>query len=90
MRIRAELEQRGIEQDLIRDSLNAGVDWTEAAVAMLAKRLQTPRALGESSPDASDVDAATRQRTIRYLSQRGFAYEHINRAFATLSVKDEG
>ncbi|HEY8518684.1 MAG TPA: regulatory protein RecX [Gammaproteobacteria bacterium] len=79
VRIRAELEQRGIDGgragELLRE---AGVDWYESARRVRAKRF------GAALPR----DAAGRARQARFLAQRGFAPEQIRAALETAADSD--
>jgi regulatory protein len=71
-KIRAELRERGIPDDLIDNSLDTHADsWRELARQVRAKRF------GNGQPG----DFRERSRQMRFLQQRGFSAEQISRAF---------
>ncbi len=68
LRIRAELQQRGVGNELITDALDSeGVDWLELAEEQRRKRF------GERIPETATEQA----RQQRFLHHRGFSSEHI-------------
>lgn len=72
VRIRQELQQRGIEADLISTYLNdSSFDWFQLAVDARQKRF------GSSLPE----DMNERAKQTRFLQQRGFAHEQIRTLF---------
>ena len=71
-KIRAELRERGIADELINSSLDAHADsWRELARQVRAKRF------GNGQPG----DFRERSRQMRFLQQRGFSAEQISGAF---------
>jgi regulatory protein len=71
VRIRMELEQRGVESGLIENALDdAGVDWGELATEVRRKRF------GPKLPG----DFRERARQSRFLQYRGFEAGHLARA----------
>jgi len=71
-KIRAELRERGIPDDLIDSSLDAHADsWRELARQVRAKRF------GNDQPG----DFREHSRQMRFLQQRGFSAEQISGAF---------
>ena len=71
-KIRAELRERGITDDLIANSLDAHTDsWRELARQVRAKRF------GNGQPG----DFRERIRQMRFLQQRGFSAEQIKGVF---------
>ena len=71
-KIRAELRERGIPDELIDDSLEAHADsWLELAREVREKRF------GRGQPG----DFRERSRQMRFLQQRGFSAEQIRGAF---------
>jgi regulatory protein len=71
-KIRAELRERGISDELIDDSLEAHADsWRELAREVREKRF------GRGQPG----DFRERSRQMRFLQQRGFSAEQIRGAF---------
>ncbi len=71
-KIRAELRERGITDDLIDSSLDAHADgWRELARQVRAKRF------GNGQPG----DFRERSRQMRFLQQRGFSAEQIKGVF---------
>jgi len=71
VRIRMELEQKGIAAEAIESALDhAAPDWMELAAAARRKRF------GRAPPG----DFRERARQARFLQYRGFAPEHISRA----------
>lgn len=72
LRIRAELQQRGVNNKLITTALDSeGVDWLELAGEQRRKRF------GQSIPKTATEQA----RQQRFLHQRGFSSEHIRSMF---------
>ena len=72
IRIRMELKERGISDELIADGLQqADIDWFSLAVHVRCKRF------GEQSPD--DIKARLKQQ--RFLQYRGFTHEQIIESF---------
>ena len=72
MRIRQELKDRGVGDDLIEQSLEAAaIDWQELAEQVRVKRF------GSGAPE----DYRERIRQSRFLFQRGFSSEQISRLF---------
>ena len=68
LRIRAELQQRGVEGELIAGALGTeGQDWLELAEKQRRKRF------GQAAPET----ATERVRQQRFLQYRGFSSEHI-------------
>lgn len=75
VRIRLELQQRGIEESLIEEVLDAaGEDWTD-----LARRIRV-RKFGGGHPAGFPEKA----RQMRFLQYRGFESEHIRQALDDL------
>jgi len=71
-KIRAELRERGIEDDLITACLeNSDLDWPGLALQVREKRFG-------AEPPASYKE---RTRQMRFLQQRGFSSEQINGVF---------
>lgn len=71
VKIRAELRERGVADELIEAALQAQeFNWNAEAAAVRVKRF------GTSLP----ADFAERARQARFLQQRGFAMEHIRAA----------
>jgi len=71
MRIRQELEGRGVSGELIDNALQAsGIDWTAAAKSVRQKRF------GASLP----ADFKDKARQMRFLQYRGFAADQIQAA----------
>lgn len=78
LKIRAELERRGVERDLIVVALAEAkqaqeVDWHELAATTLARRFDTS---GDSPRE--------RARRERFLASRGFDFEQVRHALAQL------
>ncbi|MBE0462809.1 MAG: regulatory protein RecX [Halomonadaceae bacterium] len=78
IRIKGELRQRGIDQEILSNALvaveeNEGVDWFELASATLARRF--------SSPGDTPKERAKRER---FLASRGFDFEQIRYALSCL------
>jgi regulatory protein len=72
-KIRAELRERGISDDLIDSSLDARADsWRELAREVRAKRF------GSTRP----ADFRERSRQMRFLQQRGFSAGQIRDVFS--------
>jgi len=72
LRIRAELQQRGVGKELITSALDSeGVDWLELAGEQRRKRF------GQSMPET----AAEQARQQRFLQYRGFSSEDIRSIF---------
>lgn len=75
LHIRAELQARGVDAQLIADALAEGaVDWTQCARAARDKRF------GMTAPD----DRKERARQTRFLQQRGYTFEQIHYALQAL------
>lgn len=72
-KIRAELRQRGIDEGLIDDCLDAYADRWQTLLAEVRERKY-----GTAPP----ADFRERSRQMRFLQQRGFTAEQISRAFA--------
>jgi regulatory protein len=71
VRIRGELQQRGVSDALAESALNAAdCDWDAAA------REQLQRRFGSAAP----VDRKERQRRYSYLTRRGFTGDQVNQA----------
>ncbi len=75
LKMRHELEMRGIRGELLRDTLESA-DWFAAARAVYQKKYSTPA----STPQ----ERAKRQR---FMAQRGFSYEEIQQAMT--ATQDE-
>ncbi|WP_191225036.1 regulatory protein RecX [Billgrantia desiderata] len=78
LKVRAELERRGVERALIAAALaeaerEGEVDWFELAAATLARRY--------SQPDGTPRERARRER---FLASRGFEFEHVRYALERL------
>jgi regulatory protein len=78
LKVRAELERRGVERALIAAALaeaerEGKVDWFELAAVTLARRY--------SQPDATPRERARRER---FLASRGFEFEHVRYALERL------
>lgn len=72
LRIRAELIERGIAQDLIAEPLNAADEsWLEDARKAWQKRFK----------NRLPEDMKARAQQTRFLLYRGFTGEHVNRLF---------
>jgi len=72
MKIRHELKQRGVADDIINNAFNEeNIDWFLHAVTQRCKRF------GEQSPD----DLKERAKQQRFLQQRGFTHEQISESF---------
>lgn len=72
VRIRMELQERGVTDELVTDSLNeAGIDWFALAREVRCKRF------GEQEPE-NFKDRAKQQRFLQY---RGFTHEQITESF---------
>lgn len=70
IRIRGELQQRGVDEALAEDAVaNADCDWEANAADQLRRRF------GDEPAD----DQRERQRQYRYLANRGYASDHIRR-----------
>lgn len=67
MRIERELKEKGIDQDLIEQSLQGDFDWFELAYDCGLKKFQ--------SLDLNDYKE--KQKAFRYLAYRGFSMEQI-------------
>ena len=67
MRIERELKEKGIDQDLIEQSLQGDFDWFELAYDSGLKKFQ--------SLDLNDYKE--KQKAFRYLAYRGFSMEQI-------------
>lgn len=73
-RIRQELKERGVADDLIKTALQeAEIDWFSLATTVRCKRF------GEQSPD----DYKDRAKQQRFLQYRGFTHEQITESFTT-------
>lgn len=71
VRIRVELEHKGIDSGLVDEALEASdTDWGTLAGEVRRKRF------GSSAPE----DFKARARQARFLQYRGFASEHVRRA----------
>ncbi|PRY65145.1 regulatory protein [Vreelandella songnenensis] len=78
IRIKGELRQRGIHQDILSEALasveaSENVDWFELARETLARRFSSP---GENPKE--------RARRERFLAARGFDFEQIRYALSCL------
>lgn len=68
VRIRYELRERGINEDLIANTLsNTAIDWNAMAQELIDRRFG----------DTSVVDGAALAKRMRFLHQRGFSGEQI-------------
>jgi regulatory protein len=67
MRIERELKEKGIEQDLIEQILQADIDWFELAYDCGLRKF--------NSLDLSNYKE--KQKGFRYLAYRGFSMDHI-------------
>lgn len=73
-KVRLELKERGVADNIISDSLNeADIDWFSLAASARCKRF------GEQCPDTLQ-DRAKQQRFLQY---RGFTHEQITESFNT-------
>ncbi len=71
-KIRQELKERGVNTELINDTLNStNIDWFTLAATVRCKRF------GEKNPD----DFKERVKQQRFLQYRGFTHEQINESF---------
>lgn len=71
-RIRMELQERGVADELIHDSLQqAEVDWFALAAEVRSKRF------GEQNPE----DFKSRAKQQRFLQYRGFSHDEITESF---------
>lgn len=71
-RIRMELQERGVADELIRDSLQqAEIDWFALAAEVRSKRF------GEQNPE----DFKSRAKQQRFLEYRGFSHDEITESF---------
>lgn len=71
-RIRMELQERGVADELITDSLQqAEVDWFALAAEVRSKRF------GEQDPE----DFKSRAKQLRFLQYRGFSHDEITESF---------
>jgi regulatory protein len=78
-KIRAELRERGISDELIDDSLDAHADsWRELAREVREKRF------GNRQPE----DYRERSRQMRFLQQRGFSAEQVRGVFRDSDVDE--
>ena len=75
LKMRHELEQRGIRGELLRDTLDSA-DWVAAARDVYQKKY--------SAPATTPQERAKRQR---FMAQRGFNYEEIQQAMT--ATQDE-
>lgn len=72
VRIRSELKERGVNPDIITDSLlHAEIDWFALAAEVRCKRF------GEQNPE----DYKSRAKQQRFLQYRGFTHEQITESF---------
>ncbi len=72
IRIRMELKDRGVNPDIITDSLQqADIDWFTLAAEVRCKRF------GEQSPE----DYKSRAKQQRFLQYRGFTHDEITESF---------
>ena len=71
LKMRHELEQRGIRGELLRDTLDSA-DWFAAARDVYQKKYTTPA--------TTPQERAKRQR---FMAQRGFSYEEIRQAMTS-------
>ena len=72
IRIRMELQNRGVNPDIITDSLQqADIDWFALAAEVRCKRF------GEQSPE----DYKSRAKQQRFLQYRGFTHDEITESF---------
>lgn len=79
LRIAAELQQRGIVQELIEQCLSAvETNWLQQAICVQRKRF------GKKIP----VDFHERARQMRFLQYRGFSSEHIHGIFSMIDDSD--
>jgi regulatory protein len=67
IRIERELKEKGIDQDLIAQILQADIDWFELAYECGLKKF--------NSLDLNDYKG--KQKAFRYLAYRGFSMDHI-------------
>ena len=73
LKIRAELRNKGVSDDLIADALcEVEADWYELAALAASKKF------GELAPGTLGEDRKLLGRLSRFLQQRGFSYEHIS------------
>ncbi|PHS69562.1 MAG: RecX family transcriptional regulator [Methylophaga sp.] len=73
-RIRQELKERGVADDIINAALKeADIDWFSLAMTVRCRRF------GEQSPD----DYKDRAKQQRFLQYRGFTHEQITESFNT-------
>jgi len=73
LKIAAELQPRGLSQELVRDALyGVGIDWQELCRDALHKKLGNKA--GKAKLEPSEM-----QRCIRFLQQRGFGHEDIRK-----------
>jgi len=76
-KIRQELKERGVDVELINDTLEqADIDWFSLAMTVRCKRF------GEQSPD----DFKDRAKQQRFLQYRGFTHEQITESFNTETI----
>jgi regulatory protein len=68
MRIERELKEKGIDQDLIEQILQADIDWFELAYGCGLRKFQ--------SLDLTDYKE--KQKSFRYLAYRGFSMDQIH------------
>lgn len=72
-RIRQELKERGVDTEIINDTLGQSeIDWFSLAVNVRCKRF------GEEQPQ----DYKDRAKQQRFLQYRGFTHEHITESFS--------
>ncbi|WP_445156740.1 regulatory protein RecX [Halomonas sp. E14] len=84
LKIRVELERRGVDRDLIAATLaeaerEGEVDWFALAAETLARRFSHP-----------DVSPRERARRERFLVSRGFSFDHLRHALAHAWDADTG
>lgn len=79
LRIKEELRQRGISNELISHYLNSQNDWQEKLAIVRRKKFG----------DAIPKDFKERAKQMRFLQYRGFSIEQINEAFREASSRFE-
>ena len=73
MRIRGELQERGIEDIQAEEALEgSGFDWQEVAHQALAKKFTAA-----STPPSSSLSPAEKARILRFAAYRGFSRDHL-------------
>jgi regulatory protein len=78
IRIRRELTERGVPDELIETALEAGADWGQCARELRIRRF------GLAQPEAWPEKA----RQARFLQYRGFSNDHIRSALGSEAVAD--